>query len=75
MSGPRPEFIACACMGAVYGEPYCPCEMSQRGLPSSPEHVAANEKANRELGELFGPGGKFHRAAMSAGDAKGASDE
>jgi hypothetical protein len=53
--------VACACMGAVYGEPHCPCEMTRRGLPSSPAHIAANEKANEDLKKLFGPGGPFHR--------------
>ena len=33
----------CACMGAVHGEPYCPCEMERRGLPPSIERV--NEEA------------------------------
>lgn len=23
---------ACACMGPMYGEPYCPCGMENRGL-------------------------------------------
>lgn len=22
----------CGCLGAMYGEPYCPCQMEQRGL-------------------------------------------
>jgi len=52
----------CACIGPVYGEPHCACEMRRRGLPPSAEHVAALEKANRELAELFGPGGKFSGA-------------
>lgn len=30
----------CACMGAVHGEPYCPCEMERRGLPPSAERIA-----------------------------------
>lgn len=30
----------CACMGAVHGEPYCPCEMERRGLPPSSERLA-----------------------------------
>lgn len=53
----------CACMGAVYGEPYCPCEMKQRGLPSSPEHIKAMTESEQKLNELFGPGGEYHKAA------------
>lgn len=52
---------ACACMGPVYGEPLCPCDMKRKGLPSSPEHEAAIVKANKELDALFGPGGEFHK--------------
>jgi hypothetical protein len=55
------NFSFCACMGPVYGEPFCPCEMRRRGLSSSPEHIKANEEANKQLQELFGPGGIFHK--------------
>ena len=34
----------CACMGAVHGEPYCPCEMERRGLPPSIERVKEETK-------------------------------
>lgn len=34
----------CACMGAVHGEPYCPCEMERRGLPPSIERVKEEAK-------------------------------
>lgn len=27
------SFHLCACMGPLYGEPHCLCEMSRRGLP------------------------------------------
>lgn len=53
---------ACACMGPVYGEPHCPCDMERRGLPSSPEHIAAIKESERKLTELFGPGGEYHVA-------------
>lgn len=56
---------ACACMGPVYGEQYCPCEMKRRGLPSSPEHIKANEEAERKLDELFGPGGEYYKEAAT----------
>ena len=51
---------ACACMGAVYGEPYCPCEMRQRGLCSSEKHEEAMKKAKEDMARVFfGPGGIF----------------
>lgn len=39
------SFSACACMGKIYGEPYCPCEMRNRGIPSSDAHIKANAEA------------------------------
>lgn len=62
---------ACACMGPMYGEPYCPCEMNRRGLPSSPEHVAANEKANRDLDALFGLGGTYYQPSDATPQKEG----
>lgn len=50
---PTGEFIACACLGPVCGEPVCPCSMAQAGLPMSKEHVVANEKSKVELAEFF----------------------
>lgn len=46
----------CACMGPVYGEPYCPCEMNRRGLPSSPAHVQATAEAEERLAALVASG-------------------
>jgi hypothetical protein len=54
------EISLCACMGPGYGEPYCPCEMERRGLPSSPEHIAANEESEKRFAKLFEPGGYFY---------------
>lgn len=54
---------ACACMGPVYGEQFCPCDMTRRGLPSSPEHIKANAAAEQELSRLFGVGGPYHKPA------------
>jgi len=39
----------CACIGPGYGEPYCPCEMTRRGLPSSPERIAEAAAAEDRL--------------------------
>ena len=50
------ELNMCACMGAGYGEPYCPCEMSRRGLPPSPERVRATEESDRQLKNLVNSG-------------------
>lgn len=59
------ELTACACMGAVHGEPHCPCVMAQRGMCMSIEHVKANEDAEKRLEVLFGPGGPFYDADCS----------
>jgi hypothetical protein len=50
------EISMCACIGPVYGEPYCACEMTRRGLPSSAAHVAAIEEADKQLKSLFESG-------------------
>jgi hypothetical protein len=47
---------ACACMGPQLGEPYCPCEMSNRGLPrvdNSKEIVGANERLSEAFAFIF----------------------
>lgn len=35
----RAGIFACACLGPMYGEPYCACEMARQGLPLSIKHV------------------------------------
>lgn len=45
---------ACACIGEVYGEPLCPCQMARAGLPKSVEHVQAQEESKKRLKELWG---------------------
>lgn len=43
----------CACMGPMYGEPYCYCSMKSRGLEKemdeNPFRIAANERAKGGL--------------------------
>ena len=57
----------CACMGQMYGEPHCPCEMERLGLPVN---VAARAfgslQANMQLESLFGPGGAFETGRAPA---------
>ena len=50
----------CACLGPMYNEPVCPCEMRRRGLERSPECQFAQQKAQNDLERLFGPGGQYH---------------
>jgi len=50
------EISLCACLGPMYGEPYCPCEMSRRGLPPSPQREAAQQDAQEKLAKLFESG-------------------
>jgi hypothetical protein len=55
----------CACMGAMYGEPFCPCSMKRQGL----QHVMDNnplrqqEKARSaaQWEALLLPGGFMYR--------------
>jgi hypothetical protein len=49
----RGEISLCACLGPQCGEPHCPCEMKRRGLPPSPERVAAEAEAREKLAALF----------------------
>lgn len=57
----RGEISLCGCIGPMYGEPYCACEMKRRRLPPSPEHEFAMKKAEADLRRLFGPGGTYFK--------------
>lgn len=43
----------CACMGPMYGEPYCYCSMKSRGLEKqmeeNPLRIAANKVSKENL--------------------------
>lgn len=41
------DLSMCACLGPLNNEPYCPCEMSRLGLPST-----ANKWTKEESNEL-----------------------
>jgi len=48
----------CACMGPMYNEPHCPCEMKRLGIERSKEYKAsitpeAIAARNRELDAIF----------------------
>lgn len=43
----------CACMGEVYGEPFCPCVMARQELPMSISHVIASEETKKRIGSNF----------------------
>lgn len=45
----RGALSLCACMGPMYGEPHCPCEMSRRGLPASEARERADAEAQERL--------------------------
>ena len=54
------RFVPCACLGPMYGEPHCICEMRRRGLPLNEAARASDEaRAKEQLEKLFGPGGAF----------------
>jgi hypothetical protein len=43
------EISLCACIGAMYGEPYCYCEMERRGL----QHIIENNPLRIEANKRF----------------------
>ncbi len=61
----------CACMGPMYGEPHCPCDMTRLGLPMN---VAARNYAclqsNMQLDALFGPGGPYASLPAAPANAR-----
>ena len=60
-------FNACACMGAMYNEPYCYCEMKRKGLQSfmdnNPARIAEEERSAAQWKKLWEPGGWFYENA------------
>lgn len=43
----------CACLGPMYGEPYCYCTMKQLGLPlNEPARKIEEERAKKEWEEF-----------------------
>jgi hypothetical protein len=43
----------CACLGAMYGEPYCPCEMKNRGLQSEMDSNPIRKAAEKRDAESY----------------------
>lgn len=51
---------ACACLGKMYGEPECYCQMVALKLPlNEPAREAERIRSEAQLANLFGPGGLF----------------
>lgn len=54
------KYNLCACMGAMYGEPYCYCVMQQNGLQdfmdNNPLRKAEEERAKKQWDELVKSG-------------------
>lgn len=44
---------ACACMGPMYGEPFCYCLMIAKNLPLSNERVVAAKEATEAMEKIF----------------------
>lgn len=51
----------CGCLGPQYGEPYCPCQMTQRGLPSPEKRIAAQRRDAINNAKSALPGGEWHK--------------
>lgn len=55
---------ACACIGAMYGEPHCGCVMDRLGLPKNTEMREKERiRFETEMAAAFAEGGFFHRNA------------
>lgn len=63
------EVSLCACLGPVYNEPYCPCEMRRRGLPRSVQHKRATEAATVQLQSFLQTGALARRGVYIASRA------
>lgn len=50
----------CACMGAMYGEPFCHCEMERLGrceeMEKNPLRIADNKRFEERLKKFFEEG-------------------
>lgn len=55
------EISLCACLGAAPGEPYCPCDMTRRGLPASPARQHETAEANGRMRDLVNSGALAHK--------------
>jgi hypothetical protein len=55
------EINLCGCLGAMYGEPYCPCEMVRKGLQdvmdTNPLRIAENVRYAEEKAAFEARGG------------------
>jgi hypothetical protein len=55
------EISLCGCLGPMYGEPYCPCQMKQRGLQAemdgNPLRIAEDKRADKQMDEFEAKGG------------------
>ena len=50
------DFNVCACMGPMYDEPHCYCEMISRGLPlNEAARAADNARLDSALQGMFAP--------------------
>lgn len=58
---------ACACLGPAYGEPYCYCQMKQKGLEDfmekNPLRIAEEARDAAQWKALWEPGGWFYENA------------
>ena len=61
------EINMCGCMGPMYGEPYCPCQMKQKGLEAmmekNPLRIVEEARSAAQWEALWEPGGWFYENA------------
>lgn len=52
----------CACMGTMYDEPHCYCEMKRLGLKLNEQaREIERKRCEEDLQKLFGVGGEYYR--------------
>lgn len=47
------KYKSCACLGAMYGEPYCPCEMERKGLKEVMENNPVRKAAEYDSAQQW----------------------
>lgn len=51
------ELSFCGCMGPMYGEPYCPCQMKQKGLQAEMDANPERQAEQKRWEEFWANGG------------------
>lgn len=53
------EISMCGCLGPMYGEPYCPCQMEQKGLQAMMENNPLRQAELKRWNDFWSNGGLY----------------